>query len=144
MIVDTLAYYMAHTPAIMRAMNERQSALVTLKTLEADLARKRQNLADVEQQGVDDKNTAKVEALRSDVQQLQAAVNSARQEYDLLVARNQEDVERLADQQSSELLDMVQQYTEVNAKYYKKVADIFMGLAKELGCTEDDLLEEPQ
>ena len=85
-----------------------------------------------------------VEALRSDVQQLQAAVNSARQEYDLLVARNQEDVERLADQQSSELLDMVQQYTEVNAKYYKKVADIFMGLAKELGCTEDDLLEEPQ
>ena len=58
--MDTLAYYMAHTPAIMRAMNERQSALVTLKTLEADLARKRQNLADVEQQGVDDKNTAKV------------------------------------------------------------------------------------
>lgn len=46
--MDTLAYYMGHTPAIMRAMSERQAALVTLKTLDSDLARKRQKLQDAE------------------------------------------------------------------------------------------------
>lgn len=37
---------------------------------------------------------------------------------------------------------MVQQYTEVNAKYYRKVSEIFSSLALELGCTEDEFIAQ--
>ncbi|KAK9805542.1 hypothetical protein WJX72_004051 [[Myrmecia] bisecta] len=133
--------HLALTPAVLKALKEREAALVTAQAIAEDLEKKRKSVGALEEQGDKrfggDKNaTRKVANLQNDVAALEAALQAAQAEYDRVKTRNNEELERWTRDRASDFAAMLEGFARVEGAFQDRSLDIWRGVAEEFGASQ--------
>ncbi|CAL8464753.1 g4288 [Coccomyxa elongata] len=128
--------HLALTPAVGKALREREQALLTVQALEAELRRKRKGIGSLEQEGSqvfggDKGKTRRVANLQSDVAALEAAIDSAKAEYDKVLDRNMKEMQRWASDRSCDFATMLNQFAGMEVAFHERCRDVWLEVAEQ-------------
>ncbi|KAL3145148.1 hypothetical protein ABBQ38_001750 [Trebouxia sp. C0009 RCD-2024] len=133
---------LALAPAAIKALKEREAALLTLHAIEADLEKRRHAVAllDSEAQktpgGVDKAKGRKADNLRNEVAGLEAAVQAASQEYDRVKSRNTQEVSRWKESRVQDFNGMLDHFARIMAAYEDRRLSVWLEVAEQFGVTK--------
>ncbi|KAL4447991.1 hypothetical protein ABPG75_005210 [Micractinium tetrahymenae] len=130
---------LAMSPAVVAALKERETALLTAQSIEEDLANRRAAAAALEESGArrvggDAAKARKVAALQNEVAALEAALEAAQQEYDRVKGRNLQELERTRQERSAEFGRLLREFGQVNAEYGQRSLEVWRGVAEDFGA----------
>ena len=111
-------------PAVVQALKERESALVTVDSIREDIAKKSVALSAAEE-SMEVGNVKKAQNLRNEVASLEAACDAAEAEYERVKSRNQSELLRWRGERQAELKRMVEVYARVAAQFEERAADVW-------------------
>ncbi|EIE22906.1 hypothetical protein COCSUDRAFT_66447 [Coccomyxa subellipsoidea C-169] len=128
--------HLALTPAVGKALREREQALLTLHALEAELRRKRRGIGSLEQEGSqvfggDKGKTRRVANLQSDVAALEAAIEAAGAEYNRVLERNLKEMQRWAADRGRDFTTMLNQFAGMEVAFHERCRDVWLEVAEQ-------------
>ncbi|KAL4859717.1 5'-3' exoribonuclease 2 [Chlorella vulgaris] len=131
---------LAMSPAVTAALRERETALLTLQSIEEDLERRRGAVVALEESGArrvggDAAKARKVAAMQNDVSALEAALSAAQLEYERVKARNLQELERVRLERASEFARLARGFAEVDAMYGQRCQEIWRNVAADFGAS---------
>eukprot|EP01023_Acetabularia_acetabulum_P049404 TRINITY_DN5273_c0_g1_i1.p1 TRINITY_DN5273_c0_g1~~TRINITY_DN5273_c0_g1_i1.p1 ORF type:complete len:585 (-),score=103.75 TRINITY_DN5273_c0_g1_i1:1211-2908(-) len=138
----TLFYHYKHLmPAVLEGMNAREGALLTLETLDNEVNSKKAKVEELNAPSSIpfDTRQKRIANLQSDLTALQAARESADQQYQLIRKRNQQDMEFLYVQKDTEFMDMLTNLAEIQFQWWSKQQQMWTRAAMDLGASKIDL-----
>mmetsp|Transcript_17683 Transcript_17683/g.49470 ORF Transcript_17683/g.49470 Transcript_17683/m.49470 type:complete len:564 (-) Transcript_17683:1848-3539(-) len=134
--------YLALLPAVRWAMRERDSARVTVATIEAELDDKQKRVGALEEQsskifGGDKNRTRKISELQHTVSALEAAKDAANAEYDRVKSRNISEIARYKTEKTEDFMGMLVGFARVQAAFAERSFNVWLGVAEEFGIAAD-------
>ncbi|KAK9835396.1 hypothetical protein WJX81_006991 [Elliptochloris bilobata] len=130
--------HLALSPAICKALRERESALLTVQALEEELEKKRRGVAALEEEGRavfggDKGKTRRVAGLNADKAALEAALLAARAEYERVRDRNLAELQRCTAGRSVDFAHMLDQFADLEENYSDHTAKVWREVAAGVG-----------
>jgi len=128
--------------AVRWAMRERDSARVTVATIEAELDDKQKRVGALEEQsskifGGDKNRTRKISELQHTVSALEAAKDAANAEYDRVKSRNISEIARYKTEKTEDFMGMLVGFARVQAAFAERSFNVWLGVAEEFGIAAD-------
>jgi len=136
--LEPLHTELALAPAAVDALKERESALLTVRSIKDDVYRRQAALAAIEEAGDqtlggDPPRVQKAQILRNEIASLEAAAEAAESEYEKVKGRNKEELVRWREERGGDFLRMVRAYAQVASLYGARTEDLWRGVAEDLG-----------
>jgi hypothetical protein len=122
-VLSPLHDELALAPALSKALREREAALLTLQTVDSELAKRKSALEAAGGMGVGEAaaySTPAIESLRNDVASLEAASSAAATEYERVAGRNRSELERLGSERRAGLAAAVQGFVAVGTAFEER------------------------
>eukprot|EP01025_Chloroclados_australasicus_P055401 TRINITY_DN66_c5_g1_i1.p1 TRINITY_DN66_c5_g1~~TRINITY_DN66_c5_g1_i1.p1 ORF type:complete len:554 (-),score=85.44 TRINITY_DN66_c5_g1_i1:327-1988(-) len=134
-------HYKHYMPAVLEALNAREGALLTLQTLDNEIEAKEAKIEELQNPSNASIETRqkRIANVRSDLEALKAAQESADAQYKMIKDRNQQEIARLNQQQEMEFMDMLIKFADIQNKFWVQQRAAWKRVAVELGADENDI-----
>jgi hypothetical protein len=131
--------YLSLNCAIRKALTDRTQALLTARTLEAEVKTKTAKVGKLDDNqrrvfGGDKNAVRRAEELAKDIRACEASHRASVQEYERIKERNLEEWERVTAARRADLSHMLSGFARVEAAYAARAADVWRQVAEELGA----------
>lgn len=133
--LETVHEELAMAPVAVDALNEREAALLTVRSLKDDAEKRRINVEALENGGGapgDQAKARKVQNLRNEIASLEAAIEAAEMEYVKVKERNEVELDRWRSGRSKRFVSMANRVGSLEATYYERVSELCSALSKDL------------
>lgn len=126
--LEPLHTELALAPAIVEALKDRESALLTTQSIKEDISRRRNAL-----QAPNALPPARVHVIQDELAALEAASEVADAEYERIKSRNQEELQRWGEERMQEYREMATSCARVMSTFYLRTGEVWsnsVGAAK--------------